>query len=59
MQENYISNKNNKYILIALLFSGWLCDYLDRMVISLGITGIAKDFSLNPSQVGLILSSFF
>ncbi|MGW9018979.1 MFS transporter [Priestia megaterium] len=49
----------NKYSLIALLFTGWFCDYLDRMVMSLGVTGIAKDLHLEPSQVGMVLSSFF
>ncbi|TCP30975.1 sugar phosphate permease [Scopulibacillus darangshiensis] len=57
---NYsISNKSKKLTLIALLFAGWFCDYLDRMVMSLGVTGIAKDFHLAPSEVGIVLSSFF
>ncbi|MCK1992221.1 MFS transporter [Peribacillus muralis] len=54
-----ISGSTSKYTLIALLFVGWLCDYLDRMVMSLGVTGIAKEFDLGPSEVGMILSSFF
>ncbi|TCP23736.1 sugar phosphate permease [Scopulibacillus darangshiensis] len=51
--------KNNKHFILGLLFTGWLLDYLDRMVMSVAVVAIAKDFSLEPGAVGAVLSSFF
>ncbi|MEO4052717.1 MFS transporter [Solibacillus sp. CAU 1738] len=50
--------KNQKFI-IAVLFLGAVISIFDRMVMSLAINGIGKEFGLDPAMQGVILSSFF
>lgn len=51
--------KNKKHIILAVLFLGWCLSYLDRMAMNVSIVEIAKEFSLSPSALGVVLSSFF
>ncbi|WCK52357.1 MFS transporter [Aneurinibacillus sp. Ricciae_BoGa-3] len=49
----------NKYFILVLLFAGWIISYLDRMVLSVALTGIGKDLHLSAASLGVVLSSFF
>lgn len=53
-----VKNKN-KYLILGLLCLAWFVGYLDRVSMSIAIIPITKDFNLSPTQVGLVLSSFF
>jgi sugar phosphate permease len=44
---------------VGLLFAAWLVDYIDRLVIVLALPSIEKEFGLNKTEGGLILSAFF
>jgi sugar phosphate permease len=44
---------------VILLFSAWLIDYIDRLVITLALPAIGKQFSLDKAEQGLILTVFF
>jgi len=46
-------------IVLAILFIAWTVSYMDRMVMSVAIPYIAKDFHLTPVTMGVVLSSFF
>ena len=48
-----------KYVALALLFAGWLLSFLDRMVMNIAVIPIKEEFNLDPSMIGIILSSFF
>ncbi|SHE92913.1 Sugar phosphate permease [Seinonella peptonophila] len=48
-----------RYVVITLLFTTWMVGYLDRLAINTAIIPIAKEFSLNEVESGLILSAFF
>jgi len=44
---------------VGLLFAAWLIDYIDRLVIVLALPSIEKEFGLDKTQGGLILTAFF
>lgn len=46
-------------IMILLLFLGWMLGNFDRYVMSYSVISIAKDFGINATEKGLILSAFF
>lgn len=46
-------------ITIALLFTAWLVDYLDRIIITFALPEIGHDLSLSHTQQGMIVSAFF
>lgn len=48
-----------KYAVLALLYLGWCISYIDRAAITFAATHIASEFHLKPSDLGLLLSSFF
>ncbi len=48
-----------KYAVLALLYLGWCISYIDRAAITFAATHIASEFHLEPSDLGLLLSSFF
>ncbi|WP_337101081.1 MFS transporter [Paenibacillus sp. YIM B09110] len=48
-----------KYVILILLFAGWLLGNIDRFVMNYAVLDIVKDLGLNPSQQGMLLSSFF
>jgi sugar phosphate permease len=49
----------SKYTILILIFAGWCLGNMDRMVMSYAVVSIAKEFQLNASLIGLVLSSFF
>lgn len=52
-----VGKKRN--IILAILFITWTVCYMDRMVMTVAVPYIAKDFSLNSIQTGFIMSAFF
>lgn len=52
-------SKKFGYVVIFLLFLGWCMGGIDRTIINFGAVTIAKEFGLNASQTGLIISAFF
>ncbi|MFF9649284.1 MFS transporter [Streptomyces sp. NPDC014622] len=42
-----------------LLFTAWIVDYIDRLVINLALPSIGEEFGLDHTRQGLILSAFF
>lgn len=55
--EPKMSGKNSK-VIIALMI-GYTMVYMDKTMISTAVIPIAKEFSLNTTQTGLIMSAFF
>jgi len=47
-----------RWIIVGLLFTITLVNYIDRASISYAINNIAEEFHLNPKQVGLVLGIF-
>ncbi|MFL9925268.1 MFS transporter [Herbaspirillum lusitanum] len=54
-----VENSKYKYAVLALLYLGWCVSYIDRAAITFAATHIASEFSLKPSELGILLSSFF
>jgi MFS transporter, ACS family, D-galactonate transporter len=48
-----------RWLIVSLLFSASLINYLDRAAISLALPLISRDLHLLPASKGLLLSSFF
>ena len=48
-----------RYTALFVLFMVWIVSYMDRMVMATAIPYIAKEFSLSPMAMGVVLSSFF
>lgn len=48
-----------KYMVLVLLYLGWCVSYIDRAAITFAATHIASEFQLKPSELGILLSSFF
>lgn len=53
-----IKRVNIRWLFVALLVLGGIVNYLDRATLSVANTTIAAEFSLNPIQMGLLLSAF-
>lgn len=58
MKENIYNNKT-KTTVLTLLFLTWVVNYLDKNSMSVAIIAISKEFSLTPTQGGMVISSFF
>jgi MFS family permease len=43
----------------VLFFFAWLIDYIDRMVITIALPGIGREFALDRTEMGLVLTVFF
>ncbi len=57
-----LATKNSsqaRWVLLALLVSSILVNYIDRGALSVAIPEMESEFSLTPSQKGLLLSVFF
>lgn len=54
-----LAGSSNKRLILATLFIGWVVLFIDRTVISLAVVQMGKDLSLAPSDIGIVLSSFF
>ncbi|RNB83988.1 MFS transporter [Brevibacillus nitrificans] len=52
-------NKKTKTIVLVLLFLTWIVNYLDKNSMNIAIVAISKEFQLNPTQSGMVISSFF
>ena len=48
-----------RYTVLAILLSGWLFSFLDRMVMGIALPYIGDEFGLDNEQKGLIMSAFF
>ncbi|MFI5808175.1 MFS transporter [Streptomyces sp. NPDC051561] len=46
-------------VTVALLFSAWLIDYAERLVINLVLPSVGAEFDLDRGQQGLVVSAFF
>src|SRR5438045_7223402 len=53
-----VSNRR-RWVIVGLLFTASLINYLDRAAISLALPLISADLHLLPASKGLLLSSFF
>lgn len=47
-----------RYVILAIIFIGTVLNYLDRTNLSTAAPAIKSEFSLNPAQMGLLLSAF-
>src|SRR4051812_4948480 len=57
MEGKYMHKKRN--IILLVLFITWTLSYMDRMVMTVAIPYIAKDFNLTPVDMGVVMSAFF
>src|SRR2546423_1152551 len=46
-------------VTVVILFFAWLIDYIDRLVITLALPAIGRQFSLDKTAEGAILTAFF
>jgi MFS family permease len=46
-------------VTVALLFVSWLVDYFDRLIMTFALPYIGKEFHLDHTQEGLLISAFF
>lgn len=46
-------------VTVGILFFAWLIDYIDRLVITLALPSIGKEFALNKAAQGAIITIFF
>lgn len=49
----------SKYFVFTLVYIGYCICYIDRAAISLALTYIGAEFSLDATQLGLVVSVFF
>ena len=54
-----IRRDRSRYVIIALLFLGWVLGGIDRTVMNFAAVGISKDLGFSATQVGLMISTFF
>ncbi|MFP5108517.1 MFS transporter [Neobacillus sp. C211] len=52
-------NNKTKTTVLSLLFLTWIVNYLDKNSMNVAIISITKEFSLTPTQAGMVISSFF
>ncbi|WP_089609905.1 hypothetical protein [Dehalobacterium formicoaceticum] len=45
-------------IVLAILFLTWTISYMDRMVMTVAIPYISKEFNLTSVQMGVVMSAF-
>ncbi|WP_162920251.1 MFS transporter [Clostridium fermenticellae] len=51
--------RKKRNIILAILFLTWTVCYMDRMVMTVAVPYIAKDFNLTPVAMGVVMSTFF
>ena len=49
----------NRYVVFFFLYVGFCISYIDRSAIGLALPSILKDFTLAPTQMGVVISAFF
>lgn len=57
--KNPLTKAPNSNLILTILFFGWIVSYIDRTVMSLALSQIGTDMSLDASVLGVVLSSFF
>jgi MFS family permease len=50
---------SRRWIILALVFFGIVISYIDRGNLGIAAPAIMRDFSLEPSRMGVLLSAFF
>lgn len=50
---------NHSLLILGILFMAWIFGSFNKIAINVAAISISKEFGLNPSQIGLIMSSFF
>lgn len=50
---------NNRKIILAVLFVGWLASTMSRMLINYAMIAMSQEFQFNSSQSGLVFSAYF
>src|SRR4026208_2028339 len=53
-----VSN-SRRWTIVWLLFAASLINYFDRQTLAYSMPLLAKEFNLDPTQQGLVLSAFF
>lgn len=48
-----------RYTILVLVIGGWIFSFLDRMVMSMALPFVGKEFALDATGQGAILSAFF
>lgn len=51
--------RNFRHVILAMLFCAAFINYIDRAALSIAAPYITQEFHLNPTDLGLIFSSFF
>lgn len=51
--------RTQQYKLVAVLFLGWFLSYFDRFLINIAVPFIGKEYHLNDTSLGMLLSVFF
>ncbi|MGY2048747.1 MFS transporter [Methylobacterium sp. JK268] len=51
--------RKRRHLVIALLFSAGIINYMDRAALSIAAPAVRDDLGLSPGEMGLIFSSFF
>lgn len=51
-------SKSKKYFVLVVLCVAWFLGYCDKMAINVAAIPISKEFGLNPTQIGVIISAF-
>ncbi|MDR3594650.1 MFS transporter [Clostridium sp.] len=54
-----ILKKDSSLLILAILFLAWTFGSFNKIAINVAAIAISKEFGLNASQIGLIMSSFF
>src|SRR6266568_6881533 len=54
-----LSNRNTSIVAFVLLYIAYCISYIDRAAISLALAQIGKDFNLQASDLGIVISAFF
>lgn len=54
-----LKGTRSKYFVFTLVYIGYCICYIDRAAISLALTYIGAEFSLDATQLGLVVSVFF
>lgn len=52
-------NNNNRKLILAVLFMGWLASSMSRMLINYAMIAMSQEFNFNSSQSGLVFSAYF
>lgn len=53
------TSTNFKYLIVFLLFLGWIIGGIDRTVINFAVIPISKELGISQTSVGFIMSAFF